>query len=99
MTTGRLERAIGIVLRAGVVTSSLCLGVGLILSFVGAGGASSALLQIGIIVLLATPAARVLVSIVEYVHERDWAFVTLTAIVLVELAASAVAALLFNRRI
>jgi uncharacterized membrane protein len=99
MKASRLERIIGIVLRAGVVTSSVCLGVGLGLSLIGAGPVTAWLLNIGVIVLLATPVARVLVSIVEYSSSRDWPFVALTAIVLVELAASAVAALLFNRRL
>jgi uncharacterized membrane protein len=96
----RLEHAVGIVLRAGVTASSLCLAVGLLMSFagVGASGASQQLLQVGILVLLATPAARVVVSIVEYVLERDWTFATLTLIVLGELVASAVAALVFNKR-
>jgi uncharacterized membrane protein len=57
------------------------------------------LLNAGIIVLLATPVSRVVVSTVEYVVERDWPFATLTFIVLLELVASAVAALVFNRRI
>jgi uncharacterized membrane protein len=97
----RLERAVGIVLRAGVTASSLCLLVGLLMSFAGtaASGAAQQLLRVGILVLLATPAARVVVSMVEYVLERDWAFATLTFIVLGELVASAVAALVFNRRV
>ena len=70
-----------------------CLGVGLVLSFLGTGPIALIVLDIGVIVLLATPVVRVVVSIVEYTSGRDWAFVGLTAIVLVELAASAVAAL------
>ena len=38
-----------------------------------------------------------MVSIAQYVSDRDWTFAALTAIVLVELMASAAAALLFNR--
>jgi len=96
----RLEVAVGLVLRAGVMLSSACLALGLVLSLVG--GATSAaglLLQIGILALLATPIARVLVSIGEYISERDWRFTTLTLIVLVELLASVVAALVFERKI
>jgi uncharacterized membrane protein len=95
----RLEAIIGVVLRVGVTTSSVCLVAGLALSFVPAVGPRAAwLLHVGIIVLLATPVARVVVSIVEYVGERDWTFATLTIIVLLELMASAVAALAFNKR-
>jgi uncharacterized membrane protein len=99
MSTSRLEHVISIVLRTGVVTSSVCLGVGLALSLVGASAPAQLVLNAGVIVLLATPVVRVLVSIAEYISERDWAFVMLTAVVLVELAASAVAALMFNRKL
>jgi len=96
----QLERIVGTVLRVGVVASSVCLAVGLGLSFVDASGLlASLLLQVGVLVLLATPIARVAASIVGFVAERDWRFVTLTTIVLVELMASVVAALLFNSRL
>ena len=95
----RLERVIGRVLRAGVMVSTVCLSVGLLLSLASGGGAASGvLLNAGIIVLLATPVARVIISTIQYIHDRDWQFATLTIIVLLELAASAVAALVFNRR-
>ena len=95
----RLERLIGVVLRVGVSSSSVCLAAGLALSFRDAASPSAAiLLQTGVLVLLVTPFVRVVVSIVQYVRERNWPFVTLTTIVLVELMASAVAALVFNRK-
>jgi len=83
-----------------VALSSACLAVGLV-TYLAAGGAdlSRLLLQTGVIVLLATPVARVVVSIGQYLSERDWTFAALTAIVLLELMASAVAALVFNRRL
>ena len=96
----KLERSIRSVLRAGVNASSICLGLGLILSLTGgADAAANMLLQIGVLVLLATPVARVLVSVVEYAQQRDWKFTLLTLVVLVELLAGAVAALVFNRRL
>lgn len=96
----KLERLIGQVLRAGVIASSACLVAGLLLWLATGGGAvPSFLLNAGIVILLATPVARVIVSTSQYVSERDWAFATLTFIVLLELVASAVAALVFNRRI
>jgi uncharacterized membrane protein len=94
----RLERTIGLVLRAGITASSIALAAGLALEFMNAPGAQW-LLQAGILTLLATPVARVVVSIAEYIRERDWTFTTLTAIVLLELLASAVAALAFNKRL
>ncbi len=94
MSDGRLEHAIGIVFRTGIGVSTACLAVGLLLTFTGIDpSASSVLLQAGLVVLIATPATRVLVSVVEYVIERDWTFAVLTAIVLIELLASVVAAI------
>jgi uncharacterized membrane protein len=95
----RLERILGTVLRLGVAASSACLTLGLVLMFVGGAASAGLLLQVGIVILLVTPVARVVVSLVQYAAARDWTFVTLTAIVLVELMASAVAALVFNKRL
>jgi uncharacterized membrane protein len=98
-TSDRMERVVGIVLRSGVIASSACLTVGLILSLAMGGGTIAAfLLNAGILILLSTPVARVVVSTAEYVSERDWRFAALTGIVLLELIASAVAALVFNRK-
>jgi uncharacterized membrane protein len=94
----RLENTIGLVLRAGVAASSIALAAGLALELMDVPGAPW-MLNAGIVMLLATPVARVIVSIVEYIRERDWTFATLTAIVLAELLASAVAALVFNERL
>ena len=95
----KLERLIGTVLRAGVAISSACLAVGLLLYLANGGALAALLLNVGIVVLLATPLARVVVSTVQYVSQRDWPFAALTFIVLLELVASAVAALVFNRRL
>jgi uncharacterized membrane protein len=97
--TPRMERIIGVVLRGGVIVSSSCLTAGLLLTLTTGGAAAAFLLNAGIIVLLATPVSRVMVSTIEYVIERDWPFAALTFIVLLELIASAVAALVFNRKI
>ena len=88
MSDARLEAAVGRVLRIGVVTSSMCLAIGLALSMVpSAAGAADVLLNVGLMVLMATPVGRVAVSVGEYAIERDWLFVVLTTIVLLELAA------------
>jgi uncharacterized membrane protein len=98
--SARMERVVGIVLRGGVIASTACLTVGLLLSLATGGGPTATLLlNAGIVVLLATPVARVVVSTVEYLIERDWRFAALTCLVLLELIASAVAALVFNRKI
>jgi uncharacterized membrane protein len=95
-----LELIIGKVLFAGVATSSTCLAVGLVLSMVGGMATATAfLLSAGIVILLATPVARVTVSMIDYFIERDWIFAGLTAVVLAELLASVVAALMFNKKV
>lgn len=90
----RLELAVGRVLRVGVTLSSICLGVGLVLTLSGDDRAlAHLLLRVGLIALLSTPAARVIVSVVDYAIERDWVFVALTLTVLGELVASVLAAI------
>ena len=100
MTSGdtRLEILIGRVLRIGVATSTLCLVVGLPIALLRP-DASPWLLNVGIILLIATPAARVVLSIVEYAIARDRLFLLLTTIVLLELVVGAVAALVFPRKV
>ena len=89
----RLETTIGEVLRFGTITSSTMFAIGLVMTIVGYQPAVAQLLLVaGLSILLATPPARVVVSVIEYVRERDWTFVLLTLIVLLALAGSFVAA-------
>ena len=91
----RLETTIGEVLRFGTITSSTMFAVGLLITVAGYQPmVAQLLLGTGLIILLATPPARVVVSVIEYIRERDWTFVVLTAIVLLALAGSVVAAYL-----
>ena len=94
----RLEILIGRVLRLGVVTSTVCLAIGLGFALVQP-QSSQVLLNVGILLLIATPAARVVLSIVEYAIAKDRLFLVLTSIVLLELVAGAVAALAFHKKI
>ena len=90
---GSLELAIGRVLRIGIVASSVCLAAGLLLTLAGQGGSvAHVVLTSGLVILLATPTARVVVSVVEYARERDWLFVALTLTVLLALVGSVVLA-------
>lgn len=82
----RLEEILGRVLIAGVVSSAVLLGIGLVIEF--AGGPSHHLLQSGLILLMATPILRVIVSLVEYVKMRDWFFATTAGAVLLVLLTS-----------
>ena len=47
-----------------------------------------AILSLGLLVLLLTPVARVLVSILAFARERDWLYVAITALVLLILVVS-----------
>ena len=88
-----LERYVGRVLRTGMAASSACLGVGFMLVAAGVNARlGRALLTAGLLTLLATPIARVVVSWIDYLRERDWLFAALTLVVLAELAMSILAA-------
>ncbi len=91
----RLEHKLGRLLMAGVITSAACLALGLAWQVVSGGDSvlSRDLLAAGLMILMATPMLRVLVSAVEYMRMGEWSFVATTAIVLVELAASVIYAL------
>ncbi len=91
-----LEQMIGGVLRWGTVLSSTCLAVGLVMALAGYQAEAARLLaEAGLLVLIATPAGRVVVSVVEYARERDWLFVGLTLVVLGALGGSVAAAFFF----
>jgi uncharacterized membrane protein len=90
----RLERLLGRLLFAGVVTSASFLGAGVVLWMLGRrDGFSAALLHSGLILLMATPVARVIVSFVEYVRARDWFFAMTTLGVLGVLLATVLVAI------
>ena len=93
-----LELLIGRLLRVGVTASSVCLALGLAALLVSP-AASAWLLQAGLIILIATPTARVVLSIIEYASARDWMFALFSTVVLLELIAGAVAALVFHQRL
>ncbi|HTI44479.1 MAG TPA: DUF1634 domain-containing protein [Vicinamibacterales bacterium] len=89
----RLEQRIGEVLHVGTFLSSLLFAAGLVMTLVGyRTELSQILLATALVVLIATPPARVVVSVIEYVRERDWVFVALTLVVLLALAGSVAAA-------
>jgi uncharacterized membrane protein len=87
--TSRLEVLVGRVLRTGAIASATMLAAGLLLQ--NAAPASSvgvSLIQVGLIILMATPVARVVTSVIQYIAERDWVFVGLTMSVLIILLGS-----------
>ena len=91
----RLEVMIGEVLRFGTIASSTLLAIGLAMTLARyRSELARLLLEAGLIILIATPAARVVTSVIEYIRERDWLFVILTLIVLLALGGSVIAAYL-----
>jgi uncharacterized membrane protein len=46
-------------------------------------GRSAALIQLGLLVLIAVPIARVAVSILAFALQRDWLYVGVTVVVLI----------------
>jgi len=85
----RLERLLGRILGWGALTSTVLLTAGLLLQLLGvAPSVFTALMHAGLIALIATPVARVVVSVIEYALDRDWLFMTLTTLVLIILLGS-----------
>lgn len=85
----RLEIQVGRLLEAGVTVATVCLAVGLLLWFVmGDGSAAHYTLTTGLVVLMMTPLARVVASLVTYLRLRDWFFVGTTVMVFAVLIAA-----------
>jgi uncharacterized membrane protein len=85
----RLERQMGRLLQAGVWLASVCLAAGLVLWIaIGPGQAANAFLTGGLIVLMLTPLARVVVSFITLVRLRDWFFAGMTVLVFIVLVAA-----------
>jgi Protein of unknown function (DUF1634) len=90
----RLEERLGRLLKFGAGSAATCLFVGLVL-WMGGGPRVPAdrILSAGLIILMATPIVRVIVSLVAYVRMRDWFFVATTVAVFGVLIATVVLAL------
>jgi len=92
--TGRLERVLGVVLRAGALTSTALLAAGLLVAMAAPALAlGHGLTSVGLIILIATPVARVVVSVADFAAQRDWLFLVLTGAVLLVLCGSLLVAL------
>jgi uncharacterized membrane protein len=90
----RLERWLGKILGVGAVSSTALLLAGLVLQLAGAlPHAATVMTHAGLIVLIATPVARVVASVVDFTMSRDWTFTALTALVLVILLGSLMVAI------
>lgn len=91
---GRHEAFAGRLLGAGVVVSAACLGAGLAMWMAGlAAGTADALLTAGLLLLMATPVLRVVVTVAEALRARDWPLAVSSAAVLLVMAATVITAL------
>lgn len=71
---------------AAVVAFGLALASGLLLYLLRPDSrAAQMLLQAGLVLLMLSPAVRLLVAVAERIRRRDWSFVLMTALVVVEL--------------
>ncbi len=90
----QLERRLRRVFVGGIAVSASLLILGLAAYFVAPAATSTTwLLNGGLLILMATPLLRVIVSTIEYIHLRDWFFVGSTLLVLVELSVTVIYAL------
>ena len=94
----RLEYHVGKLFVVGVTISAAALALGLGLFLVTPDTpAAGWLLNAGLLVLMATPMLRVLLSVVEYVRMGDWFFATTTLVVIAELSVAVVSAFGWRR--
>jgi hypothetical protein len=87
------EIVLGRVLTAGTRVSTALLGAGLVIAIAGAWQPAHRLLTAGLLVLMATPIARVAVATFEFARGREWWLVLATGFVLALLAGSLIVAL------
>lgn len=90
----RLEAHLGRLLVSGVIVSAALLALGLGLWLADPQSVTAfRLLNAGLLVLMATPMMRVVVSFAEYVNMRQWFFAGVTVLVLLELSVTVIVAL------
>jgi uncharacterized membrane protein len=89
MRLQQLEERLGKILGIGTTVSSVLLAAGLAMWMVlGNRPFVAYTLSIGLMVLIATPLSRVVVSAVGFAAQRDWQMLGMTALVLVSLLVS-----------
>lgn len=72
---------------ASVIVFGALLAAGLFLYVVNpAGSAGRVILEAGLVMLMVAPGIRLTIAVAERVRRRDWVFVVLTLVVVVELA-------------
>lgn len=82
-----LEGRFGWLSTALVMLFGSALSAGLVLHLVAPESLLSVrLVETGLVLLMAAPALRILVAVAERIRRRDWPFVIMTAVVVLELA-------------
>ena len=90
----RLETRLGRLMAIGVIASAALLTIGLALWLSNLQSPAALwLLNAGLLVLMAIPIMRVIVSFAEYLTTRQWFFAGVTIVVLVELSVTVLVAL------
>ena len=90
MTDRRMDELIGYLLRSGVLTAAAVVAAGGAWYLVSGdpSGPAAKLIWVGLLILVATPVARVIFSLVAFAIQRDRAYVVITFIVLAVLVYS-----------
>ena len=76
---------IGWTIRIGLAVSACMLVAGSALSYYGTGGLGGVLTNAGVMILIATPVARVAMSIALFAKSRNWLYVAITVVVFINL--------------
>ena len=85
--TDSLEDRLLWIVKGGVFASGLLLALGLVLHLAQPDRAAArSLLAVGLIVLMAVPAGRLLLASAERIRQRDWLFLLATLLIVVELS-------------
>jgi uncharacterized membrane protein len=86
-------RAMTFVLRLGTIVSTALLAVGMALALVAPEGvAGHVLIAAGLIILMITPVAHLVIALVDEIAAREWGFVAIGLVVLLLLCGSLVVA-------
>ncbi len=90
----RLEVRLGRLLTFGSTVSTVTLAVGVVAWLVARDSAIvGPIVNVGLLILMATPIARVAVSVAGFAWQREWRYVLMTMAVLATLAGSILVAL------
>ena len=85
---GDADRQVALILRAGAYGSMVLLVAGLLLWSTISAPLGTQVMRVGVLLLLATPALRVVTLFLFYLHARDWKYAFISFLVLLIVLAS-----------